>query len=76
MNYYSWERVKGNLTDMEVVESVIHKNNITHVIHFAAQSHVQNSFEDSVKFTHDNIVGTHILLEVCRKYGKIQNFGN
>jgi dTDP-glucose 4,6-dehydratase/UDP-glucose 4,6-dehydratase len=66
--------IKGNLSDMKLVDSVINNNNITHVIHFAAQSHVQNSFEDSIKFTHDNIVGTHVLLEVCRKYGKIQKF--
>jgi dTDP-glucose 4,6-dehydratase len=66
--------IKGNLSDMKLMESIIDNNNITHVIHFAAQSHVQNSFEDSIKFTHDNIVGTHVLLEVCRKYGKIQKF--
>lgn len=47
---------------------------ITHVIHFAAQSHVQNSFDDSIQFTYDNILGTHTLLEACKKYGKIQKF--
>ena len=44
------------------------------MIHFAAQSHVQNSFEDSLQYTSDNILGTHTLLEVCRKYGKIIKF--
>ena len=66
--------MKGNLCDFEFVKSVIEKYKITHVIHFAAQSHVQNSFEDSLKFTHDNIFGTHTLLEVCRRYGKITKF--
>ena len=66
--------VKGNLCDSELVSKVLKEHKITHVIHFAAQSHVQNSFEDSIKFTHDNIVGTHTLLECCRKYGKIQRF--
>jgi len=66
--------IEGNLTDMTLIERVIHDYNITHVIHFAAQSHVQNSFEDSIKFTNDNIVGTHVLLEVCRKWGKIEKF--
>ena len=65
---------KGNLCDFNFVEDVIKKYNITHIIHFAAQSHVQNSFEDSISFTHDNILGTHTLLEVCRKYGKIERF--
>ena len=66
--------VKGNLCDNELVTKVLKEQEITHIIHFAAQSHVQNSFEDSIKFTHDNIVGTHTLLECSRKYGKIQRF--
>ena len=66
--------VKGNLCDSSLVEEIVHKYKITHVIHFAAQSHVQNSFEDSIKFTHDNILGTHVLLEICRKYGKLVKF--
>jgi dTDP-glucose 4,6-dehydratase len=35
---------------------------------------VQKSFDDSLTFTKDNILGTHILLESCRKYGKIDRF--
>jgi dTDP-glucose 4,6-dehydratase/UDP-glucose 4,6-dehydratase len=66
--------VKGNLCDFDMVRETVEKYQITHVIHFAAQSHVQNSFEDSIKFTHDNILGTHTLLEVCRRYGKIEKF--
>jgi 3,5-epimerase/4-reductase len=66
--------VKGNLCDSKLVASVLKTHEITHVIHFAAQSHVQNSFEDSLKFTNDNIVGTHTLLECCRKYGQLQRF--
>ena len=66
--------VKGNLCDFEFVKDVVEKYKITHVIHFAAQSHVQNSFKDSIKFTHDNILGTHTLLEVCRRHGKIVKF--
>jgi 3,5-epimerase/4-reductase len=66
--------IKANLCDANKIKDTITRFNITHVIHFAAQSHVQNSFEDSIKFTHDNILGTHILLEECRKYGKIEKF--
>jgi dTDP-glucose 4,6-dehydratase len=66
--------IKGNLCNQDLIKEVIYNNKITHVIHFAAQSHVQNSFEDSLQFTHDNILGTHTLLEVCRKYGKIELF--
>jgi dTDP-glucose 4,6-dehydratase len=66
--------IKGNLCNNELVSKVLKEHNITHIIHFAAQSHVQNSFEDSIKFTHDNIVGTHTLLECSRKYGAIKRF--
>jgi dTDP-glucose 4,6-dehydratase/UDP-glucose 4,6-dehydratase len=66
--------IKGNLCDFEFVKDIVEKYKITHVIHFAAQSHVQNSFTDSIKFTHDNILGTHTLLEVCRRHGKIAKF--
>jgi dTDP-glucose 4,6-dehydratase/UDP-glucose 4,6-dehydratase len=43
------------------------------VIHFAAQSHVQNSFEDALQYTHDNVQGTHTLLEACRQHDKKNN---
>ena len=66
--------VKGNLCNTSLVEETLKKYNITHVIHFAAQSHVQNSFEDSIKFTYDNILGTHTLLECSRKYSKLVKF--
>jgi UDP-glucose 4,6-dehydratase len=70
----NYELVKGNLCDMNFVKYVIERNNITHIIHFAAQSHVDNSFENSLQYTQDNILGTHTILEVCRKYGKIERF--
>jgi dTDP-glucose 4,6-dehydratase len=66
--------VKGNLCDSNLIAKLLRDHSITHVIHFAAQSHVQNSFEDSLQYTHDNILGTHTLLECCRKYGGIKKF--
>jgi dTDP-glucose 4,6-dehydratase len=66
--------VKGNICDADLVDHLLKIHKITHVIHFAAQSHVQNSFDDSLTFTNDNIVGTHVLLESCRKYGNIKKF--
>jgi len=66
--------VKGNLCSADLVTHILEEHDITHVIHFAAQSHVQNSFEDSLVYTQDNIVGTHTLLECCRKWGNIEKF--
>jgi dTDP-glucose 4,6-dehydratase len=73
-NVEKYKLVKGNLCDSDLVDHILREYNITHVIHFAAQSHVQKSFDDSLTFTRDNILGTHILLESCRKYGKIERF--
>jgi dTDP-glucose 4,6-dehydratase len=73
-NDKKYKLVKGNLTDYDLVKKLIEENKINYIIHFAAQSHVQNSFEDSLQFTHDNVFGTHTLLEVTRKYGNIKKF--
>jgi len=66
--------IKGDINATDLIEHILKKYEITHVIHFSAQSHVQNSFKDSIKFTIDNVLGTHNLLESCRKYEKIKKF--
>ncbi len=73
-NNPNYHFLHGNLQDELLVRKALYKYNITHVVHFAAQSHVQNSFDDSYIFTMDNIVGTHVLLEECRKYNRIEKF--
>jgi len=66
--------IKGNISSVDLVRHVLDYFNIDTVIHFAAQSHVENSFSDALQYTNDNIVGTHTLLECCRLYGKIAKF--
>jgi dTDP-glucose 4,6-dehydratase/UDP-glucose 4,6-dehydratase len=66
--------IKGNLCSIDLLNHILRVYEIDTVIHFAAQSHVENSFEDSLKYTYDNILGTHTLLESCRKYGNINKF--
>jgi dTDP-glucose 4,6-dehydratase len=66
--------IKGNLSSFDLVANVLNIYQIDTVIHFAAQSHVQNSFDNALQYTNDNVVGTHTLLEACRKYGKIKKF--
>jgi len=60
--------IKGNLQSKDFVSHILQEHSITHIIHFAAQSHVQNSFDESLNYTMDNILGTHTLLECCRHY--------
>lgn len=69
-NSENYKFIKGNLSSFELLKYIFQENTITHVIHFAAQSHVQNSFNDSLQYTLDNVVGTHNLLEVNRIYNK------
>ena len=66
--------IKGNVQSEDLINHILYKYEISHVIHFAAQSHVQSSFNDALLYTRDNILGTHILLECCRKYGKLIKF--
>jgi UDP-glucose 4,6-dehydratase len=69
-----YKLIQGNICSKDLVTHILKDYQITHIIHFAAQSHVQNSFEDSLQYTQDNILGTHTLLECCRRYGKIEKF--
>ena len=73
-NSKNYKLIKGNLQNFDLIKFILEKENITHIIHFAAQSHVQNSFTEALKYTNDNIVGTHNLLEALRLYGKITRF--
>jgi dTDP-glucose 4,6-dehydratase len=59
--------IKGNLQSIDLLNYIFQTNDITHVVHFAAQSHVQTSFTDALTYTNDNIVGTHNLLEAARR---------
>jgi dTDP-glucose 4,6-dehydratase len=63
-----------NLRNFKDVKDIFETYKITYVIHFAAQSHVDNSFLESLEYTQDNILGTHNLLECSRIYGNIRKF--
>ncbi len=55
----------GDLCSYQSIKKNLPKN--SYVIHFAAESHVDKSFKTSIKFTKNNTLGTHNLLEVCRE---------
>lgn len=38
------------------------------MLHFAAETHVDNSFGSSIEFTKSNILGTHVILEAVRAH--------
>jgi UDP-glucose 4,6-dehydratase len=64
----SWYKLhKVDVCDSKAVCSVLREHKPEAIIHFAAQTHVDNSFGNSIPFTQNNVLGTHILLESCRK---------
>ena len=63
---YIFEKV--DLRDKSAVLRVIEQHAITHVLHLAAESHVDRSIRGPGDFIHTNIVGTFHLLEACRGF--------
>ena len=56
----NYKFVKGNICSSELVNYVIETEKIDTIMHFAAQTHVDNSFGNSFTFTQNNIMGTHV----------------
>jgi len=63
---YIFEKV--DLRDKAAVVGVVERHEITHVMHLAAESHVDRSITGPGDFISTNIVGTFNLLEACRGY--------
>ena len=59
--------VKGDICDEDLVGYLIKEHDFDVVFHFAAMSHVDNSFNDPKKFTLNNVYGTHVLLDKFRE---------
>jgi dTDP-glucose 4,6-dehydratase len=62
---YQFEQV--DLRDPAAVRSVVLRHGITHVMHLAAESHVDRSIAGPGEFIHTNVLGTFHLLEACRE---------
>ncbi|WP_225746059.1 dTDP-glucose 4,6-dehydratase [Corynebacterium sp. Marseille-P4611] len=58
--------VEGDIADPATVEPLVAAADV--VVHFAAESHNDNSLRDPSPFIHTNLVGTFTLLEACRKH--------
>lgn len=59
---------KGGICDRNLVESLFKKYDIRGVIHFAAESHVDNSISGPEVFVKTNVNGTFTLIDVAKKY--------
>ncbi|WP_208560062.1 dTDP-glucose 4,6-dehydratase [Marinilactibacillus kalidii] len=65
--------VKGDITDTPFIDRLMEAYGITHVINFAAESHVDRSIVQSLHFTNTNVQGTTILLEAAKNW-QIEQF--
>lgn len=67
----NYEFIKVDIRDREKIEEIFKNNDITSVVNFAAESHVDRSIEEPEVFLTTNIIGTQVLLDIAKKYWKV-----
>lgn len=60
--------VQGDICDAELIDKLVSEHDI--IVHYAAESHNDNSLENPRPFLDTNIIGTYTILEAVRKHGK------
>ncbi|GAA3402980.1 dTDP-glucose 4,6-dehydratase [Paenibacillus hodogayensis] len=66
--------VKGDICNRQLLEHLFAHFDVRGVIHFAAESHVDNSINNPEVFMKTNVIGTFNLLDVARKYWMSEPF--
>ena len=66
--YDNYQFVRGDICDYEKLKETVSNFDIDVIINFAAESHVDNSIENSDEFIQTNINGTHTLLKLMHKF--------
>lgn len=64
--------VKADIADRIAIEKLFNEEKFDIVVNFAAESHVDRSIENPEIFLKTNILGTCVLMDMCRKYGNIR----
>lgn len=67
----NYEFIRVDIRDREKIEEIFKNNEITSVVNFAAESHVDRSIEEPEVFLTTNIIGTQVLLDTAKKYWKV-----
>jgi len=60
--------VKGDISDIELLQKLFQENKFTAVLHCAAESHVDRSISDPLAFVRTNVVGTVSLLQTAKEF--------
>ena len=66
--------VEGDIRNSKLLQRVLSRYGVDTVVHFAAETHVQDSFETPLDFVKVNVEGTVTLLNECLSYGKLKRF--
>ena len=69
-NHKRYKFIKGNILNKELVEYLFSQYKFSGVIHFAAESHVDNSIINPHTFIETNINGTHNLIDIAYRFWK------
>eukprot|EP00005_Dracoamoeba_jomungandri_P002084 CAMPEP_0174252138 /NCGR_PEP_ID=MMETSP0439-20130205/1739_1 /TAXON_ID=0 /ORGANISM="Stereomyxa ramosa, Strain Chinc5" /LENGTH=353 /DNA_ID=CAMNT_0015332635 /DNA_START=41 /DNA_END=1102 /DNA_ORIENTATION=+ len=73
VDYPNYKFIHGDIRSADFISYILATEKIDTIMHFAAQTHVDNSFGNSFNFTKVNVLGTHVLLEAA-KQAKIRRF--
>jgi dTDP-glucose 4,6-dehydratase len=68
----NYKFIKGDIGDYDLVTRIVKENKIDMIVHFAAESHVDNSITSPDLFLKTNILGTHNLLKVAKENNNIR----
>ena len=60
--------IHGDILDAALIQKILVENKIDTIVHFAAESHVDNSIHHPEAFVQTNVMGTFTLLEQARQY--------
>jgi dTDP-glucose 4,6-dehydratase len=66
LNGQNYRFVLGNICDPQIANELMKESDL--VVHFAAESHVDNSIKDATPFVRTNVLGTQVLLDAALKY--------
>ena len=73
-NHPRYEFIKGDISDRGLVEKIFRDHDIKGVIHFAAESHVDNSIKNPGVFIQTNVNGTYTLIDVAKNFWMSEPF--
>lgn len=73
-NLGTFKFIHGDIRSVDLVRYILSQEKVDTILHFAAETHVDNSFGNSFAFTETNMMGTHVLLEASRLAKTVRRF--